>query len=220
MDQYAVERLNKVRRSDRAAYDRAAVHAVLDEGIVAHVGFIDQGRPIVVPMIYGRIGETTYLHGAKAARFAKAMSPGVPVCITVTLLDGIVVARSAFHSSMNYRSAVLHGHANLVTDAGEAEKALASITDHIMPGRWAEARPMIDKEAKATSVLRVIVEAASLKARNGPPVDDEEDYALPIWGGIVPLRMQVGSPQDDGALHPGTALPASIQSLISRRGTE
>lgn len=217
MDRYPVERLNKVRRSDRADYDRAAVQAVLDEGMVAHVGFVDEGRPIVVPMIYGQLDETIYLHGARAARFAMAMAPGLPVCVTVTLVDGIVVARSAFHSSMNYRSVVVHGRAVLVTDAAEAERALAAITDHVLPGRWAEARPMIPKEAKATSVLRVTIESASLKQRSGPPVDDEEDYGLPIWGGVVPVRVAVGTPEDDGALKPGTPLPPSIEALIARR---
>jgi nitroimidazol reductase NimA-like FMN-containing flavoprotein (pyridoxamine 5'-phosphate oxidase superfamily) len=220
MDQYPVERLNKVRRTDRANYDRAAIHAVLDEGVVAHVGFSDDGRPIVLPMIYGRLGDTLYLHGAKAARFAKTMAPGVPVCLTVTLLDGIVVARSAFHMSMNYRSAVLHGHANLVTGVSEAEKALEAITDHMLPGRWAETRPMIGKEFKATSVLRVDIEAASAKSRGGPPVDDDEDYALPIWAGVLPLGLHVGLPKDDGALQPGTAVPASVQTMISRHNTE
>ncbi len=216
MDHYAVEPLNKVRRSDRASYDRAALHAVLDEGLIAHVGFIDAGRPFVIPMIYGRLGDIVYLHGAKAARFAKAMAPGIPVCITVTLVDGIVVARSAFHSSINYRSAMLHGHATPVTGDEEAEKALAAITDQVLPGRWAEARPMIRKEFKATSVLRVNVEAASVKSRSGPPSDDEEDYLLPVWGGVVPLRMQALAPQDDGALAPGTVIPASIQAYLVR----
>lgn len=220
MDQYPVERLNKVRRTDRANYDRAAIHAVLDEGIVAHVGFVDDARPIVLPMIYGRIGDTLYLHGAKAARFAKTMAPGVPVCMTVTLLDGIVVARSAFHMSMNYRSAVLHGHANLITDAEEAEQALAAITDHILPGRWTETRPMISKEFKATSVLRLDIEAASAKARSGPPIDDEEDYELPIWAGILPLRLNVGVPKDDGAVNAGVAVPASVEALIASHKSE
>jgi nitroimidazol reductase NimA-like FMN-containing flavoprotein (pyridoxamine 5'-phosphate oxidase superfamily) len=216
MDSYTVERLNKVRRSDRANYDRASIHAVLDEGVVAHVGFVDEGRPFVIPMIYGRIGDTLYIHGAKAARFAKAMAPGLPVCITVTLVDGIVVARSAFHMSMNYRSAVLHGHAVLVTDAAEGESALVAITGHVLPGRWAEARPMTEKEFKATSVLRVTVEAASLKSRTGMPVDDDEDYGLPLWGGVVPLSTQVGAPQDDGAIPPATPIPDSIKALIAR----
>jgi nitroimidazol reductase NimA-like FMN-containing flavoprotein (pyridoxamine 5'-phosphate oxidase superfamily) len=151
MADFPVGELNKVRRGDRASYDRAAIHALLDEAMEAHVGFIDAGRPVVIPMIYGRVDELLYLHGAKATRFAKAMAPGLPVCLTVTVLDGIVVGRSAFHMSMNYRSAVIHGHASLVTDGEEAERALAAITDHALPGRWSEVRPMLDKEAKATA---------------------------------------------------------------------
>jgi nitroimidazol reductase NimA-like FMN-containing flavoprotein (pyridoxamine 5'-phosphate oxidase superfamily) len=220
MDAYPVGQLNKVRRSDRSNYEQAAINAVLDEGMVAHVGFSDENRPIVIPMIYGRIDSTLYLHGAKAARFAKAMAPGVPVCITVTLLDGIVVARSAFHSSMNYRSIVIHGHANLVTEPDEAGRALAAITDHMLPGRWSETRPMNAKELRATSVLRVNIEAASLKSRSGSPKDDEEDYALPIWSGIVPLKVIANAPQDDGAIQPETGVPRSVQALLSRYASE
>jgi nitroimidazol reductase NimA-like FMN-containing flavoprotein (pyridoxamine 5'-phosphate oxidase superfamily) len=217
MDSYTAGKLNKVRRGDRASYDRAAIHALLDEAMVAHVGFIDEERPIVIPMIHGRVEDTLYLHGAKAARFAKAMAPGLPICLTVTLLDGIVVGRSAFHMSMNYRSAVIHGRACLVTDATEAEKALAAITDHVLPGRWAESRPMLDKELKATSVLRVAIEAASLKSRDGPPVDEQDDYSLPIWAGAVPLSTQIGRPQDDGRIVPGTPVPPSVTALLARQ---
>ncbi len=213
---FSAGELNKIRRGDRASYDRTAIHALLDEALVAHVGFIDGGRPIVIPMIYGRVGDLLYLHGAKAARFAKAMAPGLPVCLTVTLLDGIVVGRSAFHMSMNYRSAVIHGHASLVTDAGEAGRALEAITNHALPGRWSEVRPMLDKEAKATAVIRLTVEAASLKSRAGPPVDDSEDYALPIWAGVVPLAMQAGQPQDDGAVAEDAPVPESIKAFLSR----
>jgi nitroimidazol reductase NimA-like FMN-containing flavoprotein (pyridoxamine 5'-phosphate oxidase superfamily) len=216
MNDFPVGGLNKIRRSDRASYDRAAIHALLDGALVAHVGFIDAGRPIVIPMIYGRVGDLLYLHGAKAARFAKAMAPGLPVCLTVTLLDGIVVGRSAFHMSMNYRSAVIHGHASLVTDLGEAGRALAAITNHALPGRWSEVRPMLDKEAKATAVLRLTVEAASLKSREGPPVDDSEDYALPIWAGVVPLAVRAGQPLNDGAVSPDTPVPESVKAFLSR----
>ena len=214
MDSFAVGPLNKVRRPDRATYDKAAVHAVLDEGLVAHVGFIDYERPVVVPMVYGRVGDLFYLHGARAARFAKAMGAGVPVCVTVTLTDGIVVGRSAFHCSMNYRSVVLHGEARLVSDMAEAERALAAVTDHLLPGRWAESRPMIEKELRATAVLRVEIEAASLKARSGPPVDEPEDYELPIWAGVIPLRTAAGKPEDDGRLNDGVEIPASVQARL------
>jgi uncharacterized protein len=216
LDSFAVGPLNKVRRPDRANYDRAAVHAVLDEGLVAHVGFTDQGRPVVVPMVYGRVGDRFYLHGARAARFAKAMGAGVPVCVTVTLTDAIVVGRSAFHCSINYRSVVLHGEARLVSDPAEAEGALAAVTDHLLPGRWAESRPMIDKELRATAVLRVEVEAASLKARSGPPIDEPEDYELPIWAGVIPLRVAASAPQGDGRVQDGVEIPASARARERR----
>jgi nitroimidazol reductase NimA-like FMN-containing flavoprotein (pyridoxamine 5'-phosphate oxidase superfamily) len=167
-------------------------------------------------MVYGRLGDILYLHGAKAARFAKALAQAVPVCVTVTLVDGLVVARSAFHMSVNYRSAVLHGCATLVADPDEAERALSAITDHMLPGRWAEARPVLAKELRATSVLRVEVEAASMKQRQGDPVDDTEDYELPIWAGIVPLRVAAPAPQDDGRVPPGVTIPASVSALVSK----
>lgn len=216
MNSFAVNPLNKVRRSDRAAYDRAAVYGVLKEGFIAHVGYMHDDRPIVLPMIYGLVGDRLYLHGAKAARFAKGMGPGVPVCITVTLLDALVVARSAFHNSMNYRSVIIHGHARLVTDWAEAAEALVAITDHLLTGRWAESRPMTQKELKSTAVLRVEIEAASMKSRSGPPIDEEEDYALPIWGGLVPIRTAPQPPQEDGRAPPGIPVPASVKSLWQR----
>jgi uncharacterized protein len=216
MDAYAVSPLNKVRRSDRASYERAAIYALLGEAFVAHVGFIDGDRPVVLPMVYGRAGDILYLHGAKAARFAKALAQAVPVCLTVTLMDGIVVARSAFHMSVNYRSAVLHGRATLVTEPDEIQRALAAITDHMVPGRWAEARPVLEKELRATSVLRVEVEAASMKERQGGPIDEREDYDLPIWAGTVPVRVMATEPNDDGRVLAGVAVPASVGKLVSK----
>ena len=218
MEQFPVSALNKVRRSDRASYDREAIHIVLDEGMIAHVGFMDEGRPVVLPMVYGRIRDRLYIHGAKAARFAKTMGEGVPVCITVTLLDALVIGRSAFHNSMNYRSVVIHGLARKVEVIEEAEEALIAITDHLLPGRWDESRPMTAKELRSTSVLRVEVEAASLKSRSGLPVDEEEDYGLPVWGGVVPLRVAPKPPQDDGLLQPGVKVPASIEAFQQRYG--
>jgi uncharacterized protein len=216
MDAFEITPLNKVRRSDRASYEHAAIHALLDEALVAHVGFIDAGRPVVLPMVYGRLGDRLYIHGARGARFAKALANAVPVCLTVTLMDGIVVARSAFHTSVNYRSAVLHGSATLVTDPAEAQEALAAITDHMVPGRWAEARPVLEKELKATAVLRVVVDAASMKQRQGDPADEPEDYHLPIWAGTVPLRVTAAGAREDGRLLPDLAVPASVSALLSR----
>ena len=215
MNSFAISALNKIRKTDRAAYDRDSVYAVLDEAIVAHVGFAEGNRPIVIPMIYGRIGDTLYIHGAKAARFAKAMEAGIPVCVSVTLTDGIVVGRSAFHCSMNYRSVVIHGQAKLVTGLSESATALAAITDHLLPGRWAESRPVTDKELRATAVLRVDIEAASVKNRSGPPVDDDEDYQLPIWAGVVPLQVERGEPEDDGKVLAGVDVPSSVRTRMS-----
>jgi hypothetical protein len=207
--------LNRVRVATRASYDQDTVFSILDQGLAAHVGFTDHDRPVVIPMIYGRIGERLYLHGAKAARFAKVLGGGVPICVTVTLIDGIVAGRSAFHSSMNYRSVVLHGTAALVTDPGEREAAMEAVTNHLMPGRWDEVRPTTAKELAATAIISFAIEEASAKARTGPPNDDKEDYDLPIWGGVVPLQTVYGAPEDDGALAPGTELPDSIRKILS-----
>lgn len=211
MDSFAVGSLNKVRRTDRGGYDKAAIRGILDEAIVAHVGFMEGDWPIVIPMIYGWADDQLYLHGAKAARFAKKMGPGLPVCITVTLTDAIVIGRSAFHCSMNYRSVVILGHARLVTDEQEAENALAAITDHLLPGRWAESRPMTAKELRSTAVLRVEIETASMKARSGAPIDEDGDYAMPIWAGIIPLSVRAAPPEDDGRLLPGVPVPQSVE---------
>ena len=216
MDIYAKSKINKIRLSKRAEYDRQTVHQIVDDGLVAHVGFVDHDWPMVIPMIYARIDETLYLHGAKAARFAKAMGKGIPVCITITHLDGLVLARSAFHSSVNYRSVTVHGHATLVTDTDEKTRALTLVTDRIAPGRWDEARAMNDKELKSTGVIAVPIEHAAAKVRTGGPVDDDEDYDLPIWGGVVPVRQVLDPPEDDGRLAPGTELPRSIKTVLAR----
>jgi hypothetical protein len=210
MNSFTAGPWNKIRRPDRAGYDKAAIYAVLDEGLVAHVGFIVDDRPFVIPMAYGRIGNRLYLHGAKAARFAKAIAGGMPICVTVTLADGIVIGRSAFHCSMNYRSVVAHGSAHLVENQHEATTALATITDHLLPGRWQESRPVTAKEIRATAVLGMDIEAASLKSRSGPPVDEDEDYELPIWAGVIPLRQAVGEPEPDPRNLGDVEQPASV----------
>jgi nitroimidazol reductase NimA-like FMN-containing flavoprotein (pyridoxamine 5'-phosphate oxidase superfamily) len=216
MDTYAKSKLNKVRKSDRASYDKETVHAILDEGFLAHVGFVDKDWPMVIPMLYTRIDETLYLHGAKAARFAKAMGKGVPVCIEITLVDALVLARSAFHSSMNYRSVMVHGMAHLVKDTDEKGRALAQITDQLAPGRWDEAREMNDKELKSTGVIAVPIEHAAAKARAEGVGDDEEDYALPIWAGIIPMNRTFGTPQDDERLLEGVKVPQSVSRALRR----
>lgn len=203
----------RVRQTKRAAYDRPSVHAVLDAGLVAHVGFVAEGRPMVIPMAYGRYGDTLYLHGASKTRIV-AVTGGAPLCLTVTLVDGIVAARSAFHHSMNYRSVVVHGAGRLVTEEAEREAALRVITDHLLPGRWAEVRPMLAKERKATGVIALGIDAASVKRREGGPVEEPGDEALPIWGGVVPVTTALGRPVGDGI--GGAPPPLSVAAARAR----
>jgi nitroimidazol reductase NimA-like FMN-containing flavoprotein (pyridoxamine 5'-phosphate oxidase superfamily) len=202
------------RQGKRAAYDSETLHTILDQALVGHVGFVSEGRPMVIPMAFARDpgaeSGRLYLHGASTTRIIKGFQDGAPVCLTVTLVDGIVAARSAFHHSVNYRSAVVHGSARLVTDAEEHTHALTLITEHLLPGRWNEVRPMLSKEVKATGVLALEIEAASAKVRQGPPVDDEDDYALPIWAGVVPVTTALGLPIGDGRTPGEVQPPASI----------
>ena len=192
-----IPKFARVRVNKRAHYDRETVHEILDCGLLAHVGFVIDDRPMVIPMAYARIAEVIYIHGAKAARIIKA-NGAVPACLTVTHMDGLVVARSAFHHSVNYRSAVVHGRLRDVTEKDEKLEALIAVTDHLLPGRWDEVREMSRKEFNATGVLALEIEAASAKIRSGPPVDDDADYDLPIWAGILPTPQIIGTPYDDG----------------------
>lgn len=214
-DTPALPRYAIARQQRRACYDEATIHAILDQGLVAHVGFLAAERPMVMPMAYGRDGGTLFIHGASTTRIIRG-NPGFPVCLTVTLVDGIVVARSAFHHSMNYRSAVVHGTARPVTDLDEHDHALRVITEHLLPGRWDEVRPMLAKERKATVVLALPIEAASAKVRDGAPIDDDDDYVLPIWAGVLPVTTAVGRPVDDNRLVAGTPLPGSLAAARRR----
>ncbi len=200
----------------RASYDRATIEAILDEGLVCHVGFVADGQPYVIPTIYGRAGDRLYLHGSPVSRMLRTLAGGVPACVTVTLLDGLVLARSAFHHSMNYRSVVLLGSAVLVTDEAERLAALEAIAEHVVRGRWAQVRGPNEQELRATAVLRLPIAEASAKVRTGPPVDDEEDYALPCWAGVIPLALTPGAPVADPRLAPGIAPPPAIRDY--RRG--
>ncbi|QGG94456.1 pyridoxamine 5'-phosphate oxidase family protein [Actinomarinicola tropica] len=182
------------RHPERGAYDREAVHAVLDEGLVAHVGLTVEGQPFVIPMAYGRDGDRLLLHGSVASRLMRGLAGGVPACVTVTLLDGLVMARSAFHHSMNYRSVVALGTARRIDDPDEAAAALGTFVEHLVPGRGDEVRPSAPVEVRQTTVLEMSIEEASLKARTGGPVDDEADLDLPVWAGVVPLGVAVGEP--------------------------
>jgi nitroimidazol reductase NimA-like FMN-containing flavoprotein (pyridoxamine 5'-phosphate oxidase superfamily) len=186
-------RTRVVREPQRAVYDREAVNKILDEAFLCHVGFTVDGQPFVIPTSYGRDGDVLYIHGSAASRMLRNLDKGVSVCITVTLLDGLVLARSVFNHSMNYRSVVILGTATLVDDAAEKLAALRALSQHIIPGRWDDSRRPNEKELKATSVLRLPITEFSAKVRVGPPVDDEEDYSFPTWAGVIPLDVIVGS---------------------------
>jgi uncharacterized protein len=206
----ATPRTQVRRLPQRAVYDREAIHAILDEGFICHVGFSVDGQPYVIPTGYGRAGDTLYLHGSTASRMLQNLADGVRLCVTVTLLDGLVLARSAYHHSMNYRSVVVLGTAVEVTGEGQRLEALETISEHIIRGRWTDIRPPSALELKATRVLRLPIEEASAKVRTGPPVDDEEDYSLPYWAGVLPMRLEVGAPIADPRLRPGIAVPAAV----------
>jgi hypothetical protein len=182
-----------VREPQRAVYDRDTINQILDEAFLCHVGFFADGQPFVIPTSYGRDGDVLYVHGSVASRMLRNLDQGVPVCITVTLLDGLVLARSVFNHSMNYRSVVILGTATLVGDSAEKLAALRALSEHIIPHRWDDARPPNEKELKATSVLRLAINEYSAKVRVGPPLDDEEDYEFPTWAGVIPLEMKVGT---------------------------
>jgi nitroimidazol reductase NimA-like FMN-containing flavoprotein (pyridoxamine 5'-phosphate oxidase superfamily) len=204
METYTPTNRTQVRRlPKRATYDKEQVHAILDEGYICHVGFVNDGQPFVIPTGYARFGDQLYIHGSAASRMLRSAGEGVNVCVTVTLVDGFVLARSVFHHSMNYRSVVVLGRARLVTDLEEKRAALRCFTNHIVAERWEEARQPTDQELKATSVLAVPLEEVSAKVRTGPPIDDEEDYSMPIWAGVVPIRGQVGEPLPDDRMLPG-----------------
>jgi len=185
-------RTRVVREPQRAVYDRDAVNQILDEAFLCHVGFVVDGQPFVIPTSYGRDGDVLYIHGSAASRMLRNLDRGIPVCITVTLLDGLVLARSVFNHSMNYRSVVILGSATLVDDPKEKLAALRALSEHIIPHRWDDARQPNEKELKATSVLRFPINEFSAKVRVGPPLDDAEDYQFPTWAGVIPLEMKPG----------------------------
>jgi uncharacterized protein len=185
-------RTRVVREPQRAIYDRENINQILDEAFLCHVGFVVEAQPYVIPTSYGRDGDILYIHGSAASRMLRNLDQGIPVCATVTLLDGLVLARSVFNHSMNYRSVVILGKATKVDDPAEKLAALRAISEHIIPHRWDDSRQPNEKELKVTSVLRLPIDEFSAKVRVGPPVDDEEDYAFPTWAGVIPLQMTVG----------------------------
>jgi uncharacterized protein len=210
-------RTRVVREAERGVYDREIAYHILDEGFLCHVGFVADGQPFVIPTSYGRKGDSLFIHGSAASRMLRQMKDAVPVCVTVTLLDGLVLARSVFNHSMNYRSVVILGKAALVDESAEKLEALRLLSEHIIPGRWDDARQPNERELKATSVLCVPIEEFSAKVRIGPPIDDEEDYSFPTWAGVVPLEMTVNTPIDDARLDTKHRVPEYVRSYTRRR---
>lgn len=202
----------KLRRlPNRGSHESDTIHAILDAAFLAHVGFQVNGQPFVIPTLYGREEQKLYLHGSAASRMLSELGTGVPACVTVTIVDGFVLARSAFHHSMNYRSVVAFGLARSIGDAAQKTQALRVISEHVIAGRWNDVRSPTEKELKATSVLEFSIEEASAKIRTGPPLDDEKDYALPVWAGIVPVKLEAKTPVPDPRLSKNTELPEYVR---------
>jgi len=201
----------------RGSHDGATIAAILDEALFCHVGFVVDGQPYVIPTIHARVGDSLYVHGSAASRMLRTLAGGVPACVTASLIDGLVMARSAFHHSLNYRSVVVLGTARPVQEPEQKRAALRAIVEHVAPGRWEETRPPSEKETKQTLVLTLALDEASAKIRTGMPIDDEEDYALPCWAGVVPLRLAALDPVPDTRLAPGTP-PSAAVIAASRRG--
>ncbi|CAN5320352.1 pyridoxamine 5'-phosphate oxidase family protein [soil metagenome] len=210
MSSLHTKRTRLKRLPKRGNFDRETINAILDEAFICHVGFVVDGQPYVIPTGFARVGDVLYIHGSSASRMLRTLAEGVDVCVTVTLVDGLVLARSAFHHSVNYRSIVVLGKAVLVTDQDEKNDALEAITEHIVPGRWADVRWPNELELKATSVLRLSIDEASAKIRTGDPVDDEEDYAMDVWAGVLPLEVSHGDPISDAKLPAGIEPPEYI----------
>jgi nitroimidazol reductase NimA-like FMN-containing flavoprotein (pyridoxamine 5'-phosphate oxidase superfamily) len=212
-DNFSVtERTRVVREPQRGVFDRDAIYKILDEGFICHVGFAVDGQPFVIPTMYARIGDAIYFHGSAASRMLRNVSTGISVCVTVTLVDGLVLARSVFNHSMNYRSVVALGKATLVDAGAEKMEALRGFTEKILPGRWEEARQPNEKELKATSILRLPLTEVSAKVRVGPPEDDAEDYSLGIWAGVLPMELKAGEAIRDERCDAGIAVPGYLSN--------
>ena len=202
------ERTEVRRLAERGVYDADTINAIVDEALICHVGFVDDdGSPVVIPTIHARARDVLYLHGSAASKMLRSVKRGGQVCITITLIDGIVLARSLFHHSMNYRSVVIFGAAREVTDLEEKQLAFRAVTDHIVVGRWDDARQPTDKENRATTIVAIPLDEASAKVRSGPPCDDDEDYALRVWAGVLPLSLVAGAPVADPVLPEDIAEP-------------
>ncbi len=199
------------RLPNRGSHEPEIVHAILDAGFLAHVGFCVDGQPFVIPTLYGREGDKLYLHGSAASRMLRELQTGMPACVTVTLVDGLVLARSAFHHSMNYRSVTAFGTAVKIEDPAQKTRALRIVSEHLLAGRWNDVRSPSEKELKATAVLEFSIEEASAKIRQGPPLDDEDDYSLPVWAGVLPLRLQAETPIPDPRLPDDIVAPQYVR---------
>lgn len=216
-DDYSISKTNKVRQlREKAAYDKESVYQVLDAGLVAHVAFIQDESPVVVPMIYGRVGDKIYLHGARKARVIKLLEKTTRACLNVTLLDGIVLARSAFNSSMQYRSVTVFGSPHIIVDSEEKLRAMRVISEHSMPGRWGELRDSHEREVKMTGVIQLDIESASAKISTAGPEDEDEDYDIPIWAGVLPITTSIGTLEDDERLLPGVE-PSDVVKVMQNR---
>jgi len=211
------ERTQVHRLPKRGVYDREVVYRILDEGLVCHVGFIADGKPVVIPTGYGRKGETLYIHGSNASRMFRTLGKGAEICVTVTLIDGMVLARSAFHHSMNYRSVVIFGKATVLESLDSKREALGVFVEHVMKGRWDDVRQPTESELKATTVLAIPLEEISAKVRTGPPIDDEEDYALNVWAGVLPFEPTPGAPIADDRLPKEIAVPQYMRTYTRKQ---
>ena len=216
-DNYSITKTNKVRQlRENAAYDKESVYQVLDAGLVAHVAFVQDESPVVVPMIYGRVGDKIYLHGARKARVIRLLEKTTRACLNVTLLDGIVLARSAFNSSMQYRSVTIFGSPHIIVNSEEKLRAMRVISEHSMPGRWGELRDSHEREVKMTGVIQLDIESASAKISAAGPEDEDEDYDIPIWAGVLPIKTSIGSLEDDERLLPGIE-PSDVVKAMQNR---
>jgi uncharacterized protein len=210
------ERTTLKRLPKRGVYDRDLVYGILDEGFICHVGFAVDGRPVVIPTGYARVEDHLYIHGSQVSRMLRTLAQGIDVCVTVTLIDGLVLARSAFHHSINYRSVVIFGRASIVEEREAKIAALLAFSEHVIPGRWDEVREPTEQELKATTVLSLPLVEVSAKVRTGPPLDDEEDYELNVWAGVIPLQLVAGVPQNDPRLQHDTEIPRYISDYARR----
>src|SRR5512137_2199240 len=218
MAEFPITERSRVRRvPKRGQYDKDTIYRILDEGLVCHVGLAEDDRPVVIPMNYARHGDALILHGAPASRLVKYVQAGHPVCVTVTLLDGLVLARSVYHHSMNYRSVVVFGRGGLIEAEQEKLAALEVLTEHILPGRWQVARRPNRQELDATAVVSIAIESASAKVRTGPPADDEDDYQLPVWAGVLPIQQQALTPVNDPRLRKDIPIPQSVSNYRRTR---